>query len=66
MLDYWTLKTALMISETGNVPAKLIKEFRKKSERPILKAAYVEECFYFGDDQVKALSTLKSKNELIE
>jgi len=57
--------TALMISETGNVPAKLIKDFRKTSERPILKAAYVEQCFYFGDDQVKALSTLKSKNELI-
>ena len=36
--------TALMISETGNVPAKLIKDFRKKSERPILKAAYVEQC----------------------
>ncbi len=57
--------TSVMFSETGNVPAKLIKEFRKSHERPVLKAAFVEESFYFGDDQVDILSQLKSKEELI-
>ena len=54
-----------MISETGNAPAKLIKEFRKKAAKPVLKGAYVDESIYIGDDQVEALSTLKSKEELI-
>lgn len=57
--------TSIMISETGNAPAKLIKEFRKKQEKPVLKGAYVEEAVYLGDDQLEALSTLKSKEELI-
>ena len=57
--------TSIMISETGNAPAKLIKEFRKKSKKPLLKGAYVGESVYLGDDQVEALSTLKSKEELI-
>ncbi len=62
-----TLKgnTSIMISDTGNAPAKLIKEFRKKSKKPILKGAYIEESVYIGDDQVEALSTLKSREELI-
>lgn len=64
---YDTLKgsTSIMFSETGNAPAKLIVKFRKKHEKPILKAAYVEESVYLGDDQLKALESLKSKNELI-
>lgn len=57
--------TSLMISDTGNVPAKLIKEFRKKHEKPILKAAYVEEMCFVGDDQLTALSEIKSREELI-
>lgn len=57
--------TALMLSETGNAPAKLIKEFRKTHERPILKAAYVEEMCFVGDDQLNALSEIKSREELI-
>lgn len=57
--------TAMMFSETGNVPAKLIKEFRKKSEKPILKGAFIEEAVYLGDDQVDALVNIKSKDELI-
>ncbi|TVR71242.1 MAG: 50S ribosomal protein L10 [Marinilabiliales bacterium] len=57
--------TSVMFSETANVPAKLIKEFRKTHERPLLKAAFVEESFYFGDDQVDILSQLKSREELI-
>ena len=62
-----TLKgnTSLMFSELGNAPAKLIKDFRKKSEKPILKGAYVEEAIYIGDDQIDALESIKSKVELI-
>ncbi len=57
--------TSIMFTETGNMPGKLIKEFRKKSDKPIVKAAYVEETVYLGDDQLDILSTIKSKNELI-
>lgn len=57
--------TSIMLTDTANVPAKLIKEFRKKHKKPILKAAYVEESFYLGDNQLDALASLKSKNELI-
>ena len=42
--------TAIMLSDTGNVPAKLIKDFRKKNDKPILKGAFVEESIYIGDD----------------
>ena len=57
--------TSLMFSELGNTPAKLIKDFRKKSEKPILKGAYIEEAIYIGDDQIDALESIKSKEELI-
>lgn len=57
--------TSLMLSETGNAPAKVIKEFRKKSNKPLLKGAYVEEAIYVGDDQLDALVNIKSKEELI-
>jgi large subunit ribosomal protein L10 len=57
--------TSVMFTETGNVPAKLIKEFRKKHDKPVLKAAFVEESVYFGEDQLEALVAVKSKNELI-
>ena len=57
--------TSIMFCETGNVPAKLIKEFRKTMEKPILKAAFVEESIYVGDDQLETLSNIKSKDELL-
>ena len=57
--------TSIMFTEVGNVPAKVIEKFRKDSEKPILKGAYVEESVYIGDDQVKVLSSIKSKEELI-
>lgn len=57
--------TTIMFCETGNVPAKIIQEFRKKYERPLLKAAYVEESLYFGDEEVETIANLKSKDELI-
>lgn len=57
--------TSVMFTETGNVPAKLIKEFRKANPKPLLKAAFVEESIYVGENQLEALVSLKSKNELI-
>lgn len=58
-------ETALMFTETANAPAKAIKEFRKKDSKPALKAAYVEENVYMGDNQLDVLASLKSKNEMI-
>ena len=57
--------TSIMFCETGNIPAKLIKEMRKTMEKPVLKAAFVEESIYIGDDQLDALSNIKSKEELL-
>ena len=57
--------TSLLFSETGNAPAKIIKEFRKKSEKPLLKGAYIEEAIYIGDDQLDNLVNIKSKEEVI-
>lgn len=58
-------ETALMFTDTANAPAKVIKDFRKKDSKPALKAAYVENMIFIGDDQLDALVGLKSKNELI-
>ncbi len=58
-------QSAVMLCETGNAPAKLIKNFRSTSDRPILKGAYIEECCYVGDDMLDTLVAIKSKNELI-
>lgn len=57
--------TSLMFSTTGNAPAKLIKTFRKKSEKPLLKGAFIIEDVYIGDDQLDTLVNIKSKEELI-
>lgn len=57
--------TAIMFSEVGNVPAKLIQEFRRKSDKPVLKGAYILEETYVGDKNLDSLAALKSKNELI-
>lgn len=57
--------TSLMFSEVGNAPAKVIKQFRKKHKKPILKGAWIEEAIYIGDDQVENLVNIKSKEELI-
>lgn len=57
--------TAIMLSDTGNLPAKLIKDFRKKSDKPVLKGAFIEESIYIGDDQLNLLADIKSKDELI-
>ena len=57
--------TAIMMSDTGNLPAKLIKDFRKKNDKPVLKGAFVEESIYIGDGQLNLLAEIKSKDELI-
>ena len=58
-------ETALIFAEVSNAPAKIIKEFRKGGDKPKLKAAYVEDMIFIGDDKLDALAGLKSKNELI-
>ena len=59
-------ETTLLLSNTGNAPAKLIKKFRGKNDTlPMLKGAFVEETVYVGEDQLEILSNIKSKNELI-
>jgi len=64
---YETLKgnTSIMFSEAGNAPAKMIKDFRKKNDRPILKSAFIEETVYIGDENLDFLTSIKSKDELI-
>lgn len=64
---YDTLKgnTSIMFAEAGNAPAKMIKDFRKKKDRPILKSAFIEETVYIGDENLDFLVSIKSKNELI-
>ncbi len=57
--------TAIMFSEVGNAPAKLIKDFRKKHEKPLLKGAFIEESIYLGDESLESLTEIKSKEELI-
>ncbi|MBC6999584.1 50S ribosomal protein L10 [Cytophaga sp. FL35] len=57
--------TSLMFSEVGNAPAKLIKNFRKKSDKPLLKGAFVEEAVYIGDNNLDALVSIKSKEEMV-
>lgn len=60
-----TGNTSIMISEKGNAPAKIIKEFRKKAEKPLIKGAYIDEAIYIGDEHLETLSNIKSKEELI-
>jgi len=58
--------TSIMFAEQGNLPARLLKEFRQNgSDKPVLKAAYIDSAIYTGDDQLDALTSIKSKEELI-
>lgn len=64
---YDTLKgnTSIMFSTVGNAPAKVIKNFRKKSKTPLLKGAFIEDAIYIGDENLDFLTSIKSKEELI-
>ena len=57
--------TSIMFTDTANAPAKVIKEFRKKHDKPVFKAAHLDASFYIGEEYLDTLSELKSKNELI-
>ncbi|NNK27409.1 MAG: 50S ribosomal protein L10 [Flavobacteriaceae bacterium] len=57
--------TSVMYAEAGNAPAKVIKTFRKKSERPLFKGAFIEEAIYIGDEYLDSLVNIKSKEEVI-
>lgn len=57
--------TSLMISNSPKAPAEIIKEFRGKKERPILKAAYIDSSVYVGDGELEGLSKIKTKEELV-
>ncbi len=65
LYDVLVGNTSIMQAEAGNAPAKVIKEFRKKNDKPILKAAHIEESLYIGDENLSDLADLKSKDELI-
>ena len=65
LFDVLVGNTSIMQAEVANAPAKVIREFRKKNDKPILKAAYLEEALYIGDENLSALADLKSKDELI-
>ena len=65
MYDSLAGPTAIMFCEAISEPAKVIKEFRKTNPKPLLKAAYIQESVYVGDNQLEALASIKSKDELI-
>ena len=60
-----TGNSAIFISDTANAPGKIIKEFRKKSDKPVFKGAYINSEIYIGDNLLESLATLKSKEEVI-
>ena len=60
-----TGNSAIFIADVANAPGKIIKDFRKKSDKPVLKGAFINSEIYIGDDQLDALATIKSKEELI-
>lgn len=57
--------SAILFTSTANAPAKVLKDFRKDHEKPVLKAAYIDTDVYFGDDQLESLTKLKSKEDLL-
>ena len=57
--------TSIMFANTGNTPAKIIKEFRRLHDKPLLKGVYVQESIYLGDNMLDALVSVKTKEELI-
>ena len=57
--------TAIFISDTANAPGKIIKEFRKKSDKPVFKGAFINSEIYIGDNLLDSLASLKSKEEVI-
>ena len=65
LLDVLAGPTSVMFADKANAPAKVIEEFRKDNEKPVLKAAYIDSSVYIGDESLKELATMKSKEDLI-
>lgn len=65
IFDAFKGQSTVLFSADGKLPASIIKEFRGKDARPLLKAAYIDSDVFFGDDQLEVLAKLKTKNELI-
>ncbi|KMQ71626.1 50S ribosomal protein L10 [Chryseobacterium koreense] len=65
MFETFKGNSAIMISETANAPAKLIRDFRKKEVKPALKSAFLQETFYVGDNNLEMLANIKSREEMI-
>jgi large subunit ribosomal protein L10 len=57
--------STILFSTVANAPAKLIKELRKGNDKPLIKGAYIDTAVFVGDNQLDALATLKSKEELV-
>lgn len=57
--------SSILFSKSSTAPAKLIKQLRKKGEKPILKAAYIDSAIFIGDNQLDTLVNLKSKEQLV-
>lgn len=57
--------TSVLFTETANLPAKILKDFRKDNEKPVLKAAYIDTDVFLGDEQIETLINLKSKEDLL-
>jgi len=57
--------SSIFISDVANVPAKIMKDFRKKSDKPVFKGAYINSEIYIGDNLLDSLAALKSKEEVI-
>lgn len=57
--------SALLFTDTANVPGKILKEFRKSNEKPVLKGAFIDTDVFVGDDQIDVLASMKSKEDLI-
>lgn len=57
--------SSILFSKSATAPAKLIKQLRKQGDKPVLKAAYIDSSIFIGDNQIDALTKLKSKEQLI-
>lgn len=57
--------SSVFIADVANAPAKIIKDFRKKSDKPVFKGAYINQEIYIGDNLLDSLASLKSKEEVI-
>lgn len=67
IFDVLSGATTILIADTGNLPAKLIKEFRKANnqKKPLLKGAYIDSAVFVGEEMLDTLVSLKSKDELV-